>query len=118
MTLVLQPKNTVPRRLPTHRSPQQAAAAARAAQQRDHQRGSAASRGYDARWRAYRKSFIARHPICNTRGCRRPTTDVDHIQAVSGPQDALFWDPTNHQGLCHTCHSRKTATSDGGFGHR
>jgi 5-methylcytosine-specific restriction protein A len=28
----------------------------------------------------------------------------------------LFWDRSNWQGLCHPCHSAKTATEDGGFG--
>jgi 5-methylcytosine-specific restriction protein A len=29
---------------------------------------------------------------------------------------ALFWDQSNWQPLCHTCHSKKTAREDGGFG--
>lgn len=41
--------------------------------------------------------------------------DVDHIVAVNGPADPLFWDRKNHQGLCESCHSYKTATQDGGF---
>jgi 5-methylcytosine-specific restriction protein A len=28
-----------------------------------------------------------------------------------------FWDWDNLSALCHACHSRKTATQDGGFGH-
>jgi 5-methylcytosine-specific restriction enzyme A len=43
-------------------------------------------------------------------------TDVDHVQAVSGPEDKRFWDHDNHQALCHGCHSYKTATKDGAFG--
>lgn len=35
-------------------------------------------------------------------------TEVDHITPVSGPDDPLFWDDKNHQGLTHSCHSRKT----------
>ena len=40
--------------------------------------------------------------------CHLPTMEVDHIVPVDGPQDPLFWDESNHQGLCHDCHSRKT----------
>jgi 5-methylcytosine-specific restriction protein A len=32
--------------------------------------------------------------------------------------EALFWDWDNLQGMCRQCHSRKTATHDGGFGHK
>jgi len=53
--------------------------------------------------------------------CRReqtltPSTVVDHIQPVKGPEDPAFWDPRNHQALCRSCHSAKTAARDGGFG--
>jgi len=42
-------------------------------------------------------------------------TEVDHI--VPHKEDyALFWDPTNWQGLCKSDHSRKTVREDGGFG--
>lgn len=42
--------------------------------------------------------------------------DVDHIVAVAGPADPLFWKTENHQALCGTCHKRKTALENGGFG--
>jgi 5-methylcytosine-specific restriction protein A len=42
------------------------------------------------------------------------STDVDHIiPREAGGSD----DDENLQGLCHACHSRKTAQEDGGFGH-
>jgi 5-methylcytosine-specific restriction protein A len=28
----------------------------------------------------------------------------------------LFWNRSNWQSLCHSCHSRKTASEDGGWG--
>lgn len=32
---------------------------------------------------------------------------------------ALFWDKVNNwMGLCKPCHSKKTATEDGGFGNQ
>jgi 5-methylcytosine-specific restriction protein A len=50
--------------------------------------------------------------------------DLDHIVTIAsvwalGAAIAAkwFWDFANNvQGLCHSCHSRKTATEDGGFG--
>jgi 5-methylcytosine-specific restriction protein A len=43
---------------------------------------------------------------------------TDHIVAVTGPDDPLFWDKTNWQPICHTCHSIKTAKEDGSFGNK
>ena len=40
---------------------------------------------------------------------------VDHIKAISSKDDPMFWKADNHQGLCWSCHSNKTATEDGGF---
>jgi 5-methylcytosine-specific restriction endonuclease McrA len=34
--------------------------------------------------------------------------DLDHIHPVTGPDDPAFYDPANHQSLCHACHSAKT----------
>ena len=86
----------------------------------DEQRGSAAERGYDSRWQKYRLRFLAEHPLCrecwNTNKHAVPARHVDHIIPVSGPNDPLFWVPSNHQGLCHSCHSKKTAMENGGFG--
>ena len=84
----------------------------------DQQRGTAAQRGYGHRWQKYRKTFISEHPICEEcikKGILTTTFAVDHIIPHNGDQE-LFWDPNNHQGLCETCHNRKTATEDGGFG--
>jgi len=89
-----------------------------AAQRRayDDKRGSAASRGYGARWRRYRLMCLRRHPLCQAPGCTRPAECVDHIVPVSGADDPGFWIVSNHQGLCLRCHSAKTAAEDGGFG--
>jgi len=50
-------------------------------------------------------------------------TIVDHRKPwQTGRTEAekyrLFWDPSNHQSLCTTHHSRKTATEDGGCGNK
>jgi 5-methylcytosine-specific restriction protein A len=41
-------------------------------------------------------------------------TEVDHIVPVARGGALLDWD--NLQSMCHGCHSRKTASEDGGFG--
>lgn len=78
------------------------------------QRASSSRRGYDARWRRYRQSFLAANPICVIclgEGRTRLATVVDHIKPHKGRYD-LFWDKDNHQSLCKQCHDRKTASED------
>lgn len=85
----------------------------------DDQRPSAAARGYGRPWQVYRRWYLREHPLClqcQAAGRLAPATDVDHIVAIDGPDDPRFWEPTNHQALCHECHSRKTTREDGGFG--
>ena len=81
----------------------------------DRERGSSAARGYDARWRRYRKYFLAQHPLCAR--CGGLAEVVDHIRPHKGDK-VLFWDPNNHQALCKRCHDRKTYAEDGGFGRK
>jgi len=96
-------------------------AAKRPAAAYDRQRGSAAKRGYGYRWQQYSKARLRRHPLCvgyplGMHGERVVmATQTDHIIAVRGPGDPLFWATDNHQSLCDTCHSSKTAIEDGGF---
>jgi 5-methylcytosine-specific restriction protein A len=85
----------------------------------DKQRGTPAQRGYDTRWRKYRAWFLRQfqcsvcgrnHGLCEE--CQREgrltvTFAVDHIQPHRGNYD-LFWDHSNHQGLCESCHNRKS----------
>jgi 5-methylcytosine-specific restriction protein A len=40
---------------------------------------------------------------------------VDHIIPHGGDM-RLFWNRGNWAALCQSCHSRKTAKQDGGFG--
>lgn len=71
-------------------------------------------------WRkGYRIAELQRHPICCL--CQRnASTMVDHIVPFISPEGivswALFSDPANHRALCAPCHSKLTATFDGGFG--
>lgn len=81
-------------------------------------RGSAAERGYDAKWRKYRVAFLADpdHALCvfcKAKGIVTPATVVDHVVDHKGDQ-SLFWDPTNHQGLCKPCHDARVDAGDFG----
>lgn len=69
----------------------------------------------DRRYQIARENYLIAHPVCATWGCTQPATELDHIRPHRGDL-ALFWDVSNWQGLCHTCHSRKTATEDGALG--
>ena len=78
----------------------------------DRLRGSAAERGYDAKWRRARKRFLRSHPLCAnclSQGIVTPATVVDHIVPHRGDR-ALFWDENNWQPLCKRCHDRKTGS--------
>lgn len=73
-------------------------------------RGSSSARGYDGRWRAARKLFLRKNPLCARcmeRGVLTPATVVDHIRPHRGDQQ-LFWDESNWQPLCKDCHDLKT----------
>lgn len=81
-------------------------------------RGTRQERGYTDAWLRYAKAYLAAHPLCvecNRKGRLNLATCVDHKVPHRGDMK-LFWDDENHQGLCHECHSRKTASEDGGFG--
>lgn len=85
---------------------------------REQERGTSHQRGYDARWRKARLTYLRRHPLCRLcEGAGRvvPADVVDHVKPHRGDQ-SLFWDVENWQPLCTPCHSTKTATEDGGFG--
>ena len=87
-------------------------------QDQDKKRGSSCKRGYDRAWQRYRLVYLAEYPLCvdcESRGRIVPATVVDHKQPHKGDM-VLFWNPKNHQGMCKTCHDRKTASEDGGFG--
>lgn len=84
----------------------------------DLKRGTASERGYDARWRKARKHFLTLNPLCvhcSKDGKIAVATVVDHIKPHKGNR-IMFWDRFNWQALCASCHSKKTAKEDGGFG--
>jgi len=83
-------------------------------------RGSASQCGYGAHWRRLRMYVLVRQPLCadpfgHHAADNRlvPASQVDHIvPRADGGTDA----EDNLQALCETCHARKTALHDGGFG--
>ena len=82
----------------------------------DRNRGTASQRGYDNKWRKYRKSFLEQNPlcvICESEGDIKVATVVDHIIPHKGDSE-LFWDWENHQALCEFHHNQKTAREDMG----
>lgn len=86
--------------------------------QREKQRETSSQRGYSYKWQQARKSYLAKHPLCaecERQGLVVEATDLDHIVPHGGDKEA-FWVRSNWQGLCHPCHSRKTAAEDGGWG--
>ena len=73
-------------------------------------REGAAERGYGAKWRFMRQLYLRKHPLCMEclkRERLRPATVVDHIVPHRG-DERLFWNEDNWQGLCKSCHDRKT----------
>lgn len=78
-------------------------------------------------WRRLKERFRAEKPevagICQGTNpldglpCRKPAQHTDHVVPHKGSWE-LFIDMSNLQGLCHECHSRKTAEEDGGFGNQ
>jgi 5-methylcytosine-specific restriction endonuclease McrA len=79
------------------------------------------SRLHTQRWRRYSKRFLAVHPFCDgyPRGVhgvlKRLSQCTDHIVPARQCSDARFWDPANHQPLCHDCNRRKGIAEEGGF---
>ena len=107
----------MPWKVPTYKPPGHDAAKKEASSEKNRARGSAASRGYGHRWQKLRMMALRRDCyICQV--CGLPVGKgghVDHIVPLAqGGTNSL----DNLQTLCATCHSRKTAQQDGGFGNK
>jgi 5-methylcytosine-specific restriction protein A len=87
-------------------------------------RGSSAQQGYDKHWVKIRKKVLERDGyICQCQECLGsgrivPASQVDHKIPFKSLDDPLRLDMNNLQSLSAACHSKKTATQDGGFGNR
>jgi 5-methylcytosine-specific restriction protein A len=71
-------------------------------------------KGYGRRWQKGRAVFLKKHPLCvrcTEAGKLTPATIVDHIVPHRG-DPVLFWDESNWQPLCKSCHDIKTMTDD------
>lgn len=84
----------------------------------ERRRKSSTQRGYGYDWQKRRARHLALEPLC--RMCKAEkrltvATDVDHIvpRSMCGSED-----DSNLQSLCHSHHSTKTDTEDGGFGRK
>ena len=82
-------------------------------------------RAYDYAWQAYSRRYLRQNPVCYCDSVRvwrdggegiaafaspgtvAPASHTDHVQPMS--MGGLKYDPANHQALCHSCHSKKTA---------
>jgi len=71
------------------------------------ERGSAANRGYNARWSRFRIMYLNEHPVCAC-GCGRGAVEIQHLIPVTGPDDPLFYEESNLVALTKECHSRET----------
>jgi 5-methylcytosine-specific restriction enzyme A len=82
----------------------------------DKRRPNAQARGYDKHWQRTRTAYLTAYPICQwPEGCLTPATDVHHRDG-QGPNGPAGHDWANLQGLCHSHHSKVTATMQpGGF---
>lgn len=86
----------------------------------DHQRGTAASRGYGYSWQQTRAAFLHANSWCIEPSCDRPAEVADHDPVTRaelvrrGDPDPDAWHHLVPR--CGPCHSRKTALLDGGFG--
>lgn len=72
-------------------------------------------------WRAIRKAHFAadyKNNMCAEclRHGRQVVNSIMHVDHIDG--DAFNNAPSNLQTLCVPCHSRKTASEDGGFGNK
>ena len=77
-------------------------------------RANSYERGYNSRWQKASKRFLLKKPFCvgcEGKGKLTPATVVDHIKPHRGDK-ILFWDESNWQPLCKSCHDTKTMTED------
>lgn len=67
-------------------------------------------RYWSVMWRKLRAAFLKQHPVCAA--CGWQANVVDHIRPVT--QGGGFYDVSNLQPLCTSCHNRKSAKERAG----
>lgn len=77
--------------------------------QYDKWRGTAASRGYDARWTEYSKARLAQYPLCARceREGRLEAAVLTGHKVPGWKNMDLFWEPDNHESLCAACNRKQ-----------
>ena len=68
------------------------------------------SRYHTAKWRRFRLRVLQKFPFCvecKKQGLTTASKVCDHILPVR--LGGEFWDENNCQGLCESCHNRKSA---------
>lgn len=76
----------------------------------DKQRPTANKRGYNHRWTEASRKYRECNPLClecQKQGIVKAAEAVDHIVPHGGDLEK-FWDESNWQPICWSCHSRKT----------
>lgn len=71
-------------------------------------------KGYGTRWQKESRAFLRANVLCvccMKKGKYTKATVVDHIVPHRG-DPVLFWDRSNWQPLCKSCHDHKTMTED------
>ncbi len=74
------------------------------------QRLTPTERGYDYKWKKFRKEYLKKNPLCVmclSKGKITQSKVIDHIISHKGDK-GLFWDESNMQALCVRCHNKKT----------
>jgi len=82
-------------------------------QQYDRFRGSSSERGYDERWRKFRRWFLNCNPWCAdcVEESQQPAIEVHHVQKVREHPE-LRLKESNCLALCKSCHSIRTARGE------
>ena len=69
---------------------------------------------YNKKWQRASKNFLIKNWYCEEclkQGRYTPATEVHHRKDHKGDFD-LFWDESNWEAICHSCHSRITMTNN------
>ncbi|HVJ09705.1 MAG TPA: HNH endonuclease signature motif containing protein [Acidisarcina sp.] len=80
----------------------------------DRYRGSAASRGYDSKWRTFRAGYLRRHPLCvdcESVGHVAMARHVHHIKKLA-EHPRLKYAESNLMPLCEEHHNARTARGE------